>query len=98
MNQVKSEFEDISFNTFNKSVSLFEDPNNPHSHYFDKTDYESKYFCVNETNTFLNNLTQHENLSLLYLNIRSLRSNLDDFHTLLEERKHFFNVACLTET
>ena len=27
-----------------------------------------------------------------------MRSNLDDFHTLLEESKHSFNVVCLTET
>ena len=85
MNQIKSDFEDISFNPFNKSDSLFEDPNDPDSHYFDERDYESKYLHVNQINTFLYDLTQHENLSLLHLNIRSLRSNLDDFHTLLEE-------------
>ena len=27
-----------------------------------------------------------------------MRSNLDDFHTLLEESKHSFDVTCLTET
>ena len=85
INQIKSDFEDISFNPFNKSDSLFEDPNDPDSHYFDERDYESKYLHVNQINTFLYDLTQHENLSLLHLNIRSLRSNLDDFHTLLEE-------------
>ena len=26
-----------------------------------------------------------------------MRSNLDDFHTLLEESKHPFSVSCLTE-
>ena len=97
MNQIKSNFQDISYNPFNKSDSLFEDPNNPDSHYFDETDYDSKCFQVNEINTFLNVLTQHENLSLLHLSITSLRSNLDDFHTLLEESKHSFNVKCLTE-
>ena len=59
---------------------------------------------MNEISTFLNdctqleNCTQHENPSLLYLNIRSLRLNLDDFHTLLGESKHTFNDICLTET
>ena len=91
MNQVKSGFEDISFfNPFNKSDSLFEDPNDPDSHYFDERDYDSKYLHVNEINTFLYDLTQYENLSLLHLNIRGLRSNLDDFHTLLEESKHSY--------
>ena len=98
MNQLKGDFEDISFNPFNKSDSLFEDPNDPHSHYLDKTGYYSKYFHVNEISTFLNDLKQYENLSLLNLNIRSLRSNLDDFDTPLEESKHSFNVICLTET
>ena len=98
MYQIKSDFEDISFNPFNKLDSLFEDPNDGVSHYFDKTDYDSKYLHVNEINTFLNDLSQHENLSLLHLNIRSLKSNLDDFHTLLEQSKHSFNVIYLTET
>ena len=98
MNQMKSDFEDISFNPFNKLDSLYEDPNDPDSHYFDERDYDSKYLHVNEINTFLYDLTQHESLSLLHLNIRSLRSNLDDFFTLLEEIKHSFNVICLTET
>ena len=64
MNQIKSDFEDISFNPFNKSDSLFEDPNDPDSHYFHETDYDSKYSHVNEINIFLNDLTRHENLSL----------------------------------
>ena len=39
-------------------------------------------------------------VSLLHLNIRSLRSNLDDFHlrTEVKESKHSFNVICLIET
>ena len=57
MNQIKSDFEDISFNLFNKSDPLFEDPNDPDSHYFDETDYDSKYFHVNKINAFLNDLT-----------------------------------------
>ena len=52
MNQIKSDFEDISFNPFNKLDSLCEDPNDQDSHYFDKTDYDSKYLHVNEINTF----------------------------------------------
>ena len=35
---------------------------------------------------------------LLHLNIKTLRSNLNDFHTPLEESKHSFNLLCLTET
>ena len=57
MNQIKSDIENISFNPFNKSDFLFEDPNNPDSHYFDETDYYSKYLHVNEINTFL--MTSH---------------------------------------
>ena len=53
---------------------------------------------MNEINTFLNYLTQHEDLSCLYLDVRSFRLNLDDFRTLLEEDKHTFNSISLTET
>ena len=63
MNLIKSDFEDISFNRLDKLDSLFEDPNDPDTHYFDETDYELKYFHMNEINTFSNNLTWHENLS-----------------------------------
>ena len=62
MNQIKSDFEDISFNPFNKSDSLFENSNDTDSHYFGERDYDSKYLLVNEINTFLYDLTQHENL------------------------------------
>ena len=58
MNEIKSDFKNISFNTSNNSDSLFEDPSDPDSHYFDETNYNSKYF-----HTFLQDLTQHENLS-----------------------------------
>ena len=43
MNQIKSDFEDISFNPLNKFDSLFKDSNNLDSHYFDEKDYDSKY-------------------------------------------------------
>ena len=66
MNQIKSDSEDISFNPFNKSDSLLEDFSDLNSHYFDETGCNSKYFRVDEINTFLNDLTQHENLSLLH--------------------------------
>ena len=42
---MRNDFEDISFNPFNKLESLFEHPNDPDSHYFDEVDnYGSKYF------------------------------------------------------
>ena len=47
MNQTQNDFENISFNPFDKSNSLFEDPNDPDSHYFDETDCHTKYFHVN---------------------------------------------------
>ena len=34
--------------------------------------------------------SHNRRISLLHLHIRRLRSNLDDFHTLLEESKHSF--------
>ena len=52
MNQIKSDFEDIFFNPFYKLGSLFEDPNDPDSHYFGETDYDAKYLHVNEINVF----------------------------------------------
>ena len=54
MNQIKNGSEDISLNPFNKSDSLFKDPNNLDSHYFDERHYDLKYFHMNEINTFLN--------------------------------------------
>ena len=76
-----SDIENIFFDPFDKMDTLFEDPNDPDSHYFDERDYGTRYFDVNEINTFLNDIIQHEEYSLLHLNIRSLRSNVDDFRT-----------------
>ena len=47
MKQIKSDFKNIFFNPFNKLDSLFGEPNDPDSHYFDETDYDPKYFHVN---------------------------------------------------
>ena len=41
------DFEDFSFIRFNKSNSLFEDLNDPDSHYFHEIDYDTKNFHVN---------------------------------------------------
>ena len=95
MNQTKNDFGDISFIDLINWIPYSNDPNDPDSHCFDETDYSTEYFHVNEINIFI---TQHENVSLLHLNIRSLRSNLHDFRTLLEETKLFFNIICLTGT
>ena len=57
MNQIKSDFEDIFFNPFYKLGSLFEDPNDPDSHYFGETDYDAKYLHVNEINVCLIDLS-----------------------------------------
>ena len=46
MNKKNRDFEDIFFNPVNKSHSLFENPNDPDSHYFDEAHYDSKYFHV----------------------------------------------------
>ena len=61
MNHKKIDFKEISFNPF---VNPIEDSNDPDSHYFDETYYDTKYFHVSEINTFFNDLAQHENLSL----------------------------------
>ena len=61
MNQTKIGFKQICFNPF---VNPIEDSNDPDSHYFDETYYDTKYFHVNEINIFFNDLAQHENLSL----------------------------------
>ena len=73
MNQINFEFEYILYNPFNKSNSLFQDPNEPDSHYFYESDYDSKYFQVNRINALSNRLTQHENLSILNLNVTSFK-------------------------
>ena len=69
MNQIKSYFQDASFKSCNKLDFLFEDPHEPDSHQFDETDDDSKYFNMNEINTYLNDITQDENISVL--NVRS---------------------------
>ena len=61
MSQTKRDFKQISFNPF---VNPIEDSNDPDSHYFDETYYDTKYFHVNEINTFFNDLAQHEKLFL----------------------------------
>ena len=83
MNHKKIDFKEISFNPFANPI---EDSNDPDSHYFDETYYDTKYFHVSEINTLFNGLAQHENF------IEVLR--LDNFSIALKmirKRSYSFN-------
>ena len=94
-------FEQISFNPFDKNDTIFGDENDPDLNYFDDENfqnYETPYVFCEETKSLLHDTLLNENFSIIYLNIRSLNANFDNFRNMLSECDHCFNIICLSET
>ena len=94
-------FENISFNPFSPEEKLLVDDNDPDQNFYNDTgigNYETPYMYEDKVMSYLKDLKEYENLSLLHLNIRSIQANFENFHHLLEESNFSFNIICLSET
>ena len=72
----RQSFENFTFNAFNSQSILLDDANDPDKNVFlEKQFQDSVYYNVNEAK---NEFSQHTNdsLSILHLNIRSLKKKL----------------------
>ena len=90
-----NDFEQVIFNT-----SLLSNPTDdfdPDLNYFNDLNLVTSYIFQNEVKNYLN-YNKQNNLSILHLNIRSIRKNFESFRELLETTDDSFNIICLTET
>ena len=81
------DFEQISFNLFeSQDGKIFQDDRDPDLDYFDEINISSKEMAyINETDmkAFLYETQRFENVSVLHVNIRGLKTNFENFRNLL---------------
>lgn len=93
------DFENIHFDPFDSNDILNE--NDPDKNFFDdiKITYSSTpYLYENEVFNFLKDIKQKENLSILHINIRSMKKNFEKLRELLQATNYSFNIICVSET
>ena len=96
-----NDYESIVFNPFEGDRLSQDDERDPDINFFDISnthEFNCSYFNPDEINTYLSENGQHENITALHVNIRSIKHNFETFHDFLGETKSIFNVLCLTET
>ena len=89
----------MSFKPFivneNSTINLELDPD---ANFFESISFlDTKYFTVNETKTFVNNIDL-ESITALHLNIRSIKNNFESFQEFFKYLKFNFSEICLSHT
>ena len=91
-------FENDKFNLFEVETILTNDNFDPDSNFLNEkiNSVESTYYTHEEFVSFSSNLS--ENLSIIHLNIKGLRKNIDKREDFLNGIKGKFSVIVLSET
>ena len=101
-NYFEFNFEQFFFNLFeSQDGKFFWDDRHPDLNYFDEIIiWSKKTTYTNETDisNFLHETQRFENVSVLHVNIRGLKTNFENFHNLLNNTGSTFKIICLTET
>ena len=85
-------------NLFKSEVLFNNDEFDPDQNFFNDQNMvksESLYYKVEDV---ANHTHTSENISVVHVNIRSLRKNLDSFKEFIEESNNAFNIICVSET
>ena len=92
-------FKDMSFKPFTINEHSTIDPElDPDINVFESiSSLDAKYFTVNETKTSVSNIDS-ESFTVLHLNIRSMKKNLERFQEFFKDLKFIFSAICLSET
>ena len=92
-------FWDMSFNPFTiNEHSTINQELDPDTNFFESiSSLDTKYFTVNQTKTFVSN-TDSESITVLHLNIRSMKKNFEIFQEFFKDLKFNFSAICLSET
>ena len=93
-------FESLNFDPFSLDDITTNDDTDPDKNFFndfDKNLHDTRYVLPDEVSNFLKE-NKSNSFSLLHLNIRSLRKNIDSLKILLAQLNFSFKAICLTET
>ena len=92
------DFENLTFNTFNKENILLDDSVDPDNNFFDTHDIpKTTYFTPDTLKTIIKE-NNDISFSVLHLNIRSLNKNFESPKNLPAELNYYFKIICVTES
>ena len=96
-NETKN-FETLKYNISDNSDILLDDSCDPDVNFFNKKfqSLDTPYLMPGEFHNFLDNSS--DQFSVLYLNIRSIKKNFENFKLFLNSINFTFSVICLSET
>ena len=60
--------------------------------------FDIPYILGENVKTYLCDIKNYDNLSLIDVNLRSMHSNFENLHDVLLSCSNSFNIICLTET
>ena len=78
-----------------------QDDRDPDLNYFNEINIqnkETKYLNKVRIKIFLCESKRFENISILHINIRGLKTNFENFRNFVNNAGTFFDIICLTET
>ena len=93
------DFEKINFNPFKTIETLLDKFSDSELTLFNENmlNLDTSYFIPEEASQYLTNVDS-KSLSILHVNIRSLKKNFENFKLLLSNLSFCFKIICLTET
>ena len=91
-------FETLKYNMSDNADFLLDDSCDPDVNFFNKKfqSLDTPYLMPGEFHNFLDNSS--DQFSVLYLNIRSIKKNFENFKLFLNSINFTFSVICLSET
>ena len=92
------DFENLTFNTFDKENILLNDSFDVDSNFFNMHDFTNTTYFTRETLKAMIKENIDISFSVLNLNIRSLNKNFESVKNLLVEINFCFKVICITES
>ena len=92
------DFENLTFNTFDKENILLNDSFDVDSNFFNTHDFTNTTYFTRETLKAMIKENIDISFSVLNLNIRSLNKNFESVKNLLVEINFCFKVICITES
>ena len=92
------DFENLTFNTFDKENILLNDSFDVDSNFFNTHDFTNTTYFTRETLKAMIKENIDISFSVLNLNIRSLKKNFESVKNLLVEINFCFKVICITES
>ena len=92
------DFENLTFNTFNKENILLDDSFDPDNNFFHTHDIPKTIYFTPDTLKTMIKENNDISFSVLHLNIRRLNKNFESLRNLLAELNYYFKIICKTES